>query len=258
MRQVKCSECGVVNRVEAHSFRAAPICGRCGTRLPEPLLNPVLRGTWRGKYWSLLGIAVVLAVLGALDIHPGLQPLVALISSPVQQPDSRVAAILAELSRHEHDPEPEPSPQPALPQAALVVPYVPGYQPSALPLPPTGAGRAYIRARADHWIDVRIKEGPFANTLVRVYRASDNALVAERFIRSGGQLKIQVPAGVFIVRSASGRDWYGNDRYFGDDTAFSEAQAQFDMQRDGAYYDLRLIPEVGGNLDSKSISRDKF
>ncbi len=250
MRQVKCSECGVVNRVEAHSFRAAPICGRCGTRLPEPLLNPMLRRAWHGKYWILLGIAVTLSILGALDMHPGLENLAA-GAAPSYAPVIPPPQV--------QDPQQTSASPPVAPrQQAPTIPYAPDYQPPALPLPPTGAGRTYIRARADHWIDVRIKEGPFANTLVHVYRATDNALVAERFIRSGGQLKIQVPAGVFIVRSASGRDWYGNDRYFGDDTAFSEAQAQFDMQRDGAYYDLRLIPEVGGNLDSKSISRDKF
>lgn len=250
MRQLKCSGCGVVNRVEAHSFRAAPICGRCRTRLPEPLLNPVLRGAWRGKFWGLLAIVIALSLLGALGIHPGLEPLpapaVPAYVRPVPAQEEAVAAAPAPVS-------PQAAPEiPHAPAAPLIAPA------PALPLPPTGTGHAYVRARRDHWIDVRVKDGPYSNTLVRVYRASDNAIVAERFIRSGGRLKIQLPAGMFVVRSASGQDWYGYERYFGEATEFSEAQAVVDMREDGTYYDLRLIPEVNGNLDRKSIAREQF
>lgn len=260
MKQLKCSECGTLNRIEAHSFRMAPLCGRCRMRLPEPLLNPLLRGAWLNKAWIALGVVVVLAGLGMADIHPGLRYLEGLAGT-------REKSTFADADR------PQPKPVPAVPedpvqsapQSAPLPQYLvrpPSSSPSPssppLALPETGTGKTYLRTRTDHWIEIKIQDGPYANTLVRIYRVKDNAIVAERFIRAGGKLKIPLPAGTFVVRSASGRDWYGGSLYFGDATSFSEAEAQLDLRQDGTYYDMSLIPQKEGNLDTKSISRDMF
>jgi hypothetical protein len=99
------------------------------------------------------------------------------------------------------------------------------------------------------------------NYYVKVVDAYSNATVLTAYILGGGTLEIEVPTGSYRLRYATGQTWYGSELLFGDTTAFAEADKtmEFSIQDDQVSgYTIELIKQVGGNLETRALSRQDF
>ncbi len=70
-----------------------------------------------------------------------------------------------------------------------------------------------------------------------------------------------MPLGTFELFYVAGSTWYGEDRFFGDETIYSVANRQFSFTRDEDGYNgirVELILQSNGNLPTTSISREEF
>jgi hypothetical protein len=80
---------------------------------------------------------------------------------------------------------------------------------------------------------------------------------AEFFIRGGDSFGIEVPAGSYRMKMASGRKWFGVKHHFGSMTEYSKADDMFSIEY-GDKWTVDLIPQRDGNLEDTPISADEF
>jgi curved DNA-binding protein CbpA len=88
-----------------------------------------------------------------------------------------------------------------------------------------------------------------------------NQEVVSYFIQGGDTLNVMLPAGTYKIKYASGQNWYGPDKLFGNDTAYAEAQDIFTFSSNGysySGYTIELIPQTGGNLQTTELSKEQF
>lgn len=123
------------------------------------------------------------------------------------------------------------------------------------PLPETGAGKTLIKAGKDNWI--QIKTSGEHHTLVKVERP-DGQLVATRFIRAAEKLRIYLPLGTYVLKTTTGRQWYGDEDRFGPEASFSKPDDTFPLNKPGEYWEVELILQEGGNLSQSAISEAEF
>ena len=86
---------------------------------------------------------------------------------------------------------------------------------------------------------------------------SGRSAVWTGYLRSGGKLAVELPAGDYDLRYASGDAWYGEAYLFGPGTRFQMADDIIDL-RNGYQTTIELIPQVGGNLSEKDLSANEF
>lgn len=80
-------------------------------------------------------------------------------------------------------------------------------------------------------------------------------------IRGGQPIEIECPLGTYRLRYASGAVWQGERELFGANTFTAEADADltFEEGPEGiSGYTIELIQQVGGNLDTDTIPRERF
>ena len=78
------------------------------------------------------------------------------------------------------------------------------------------------------------------------------------FIRNGETAtRLQVPAGTYEVRYASGETWYGDTHLFGPTTSYSKAGSLFSFGG-GDGYTLELYKQLNGNLHTNTIRPEDF
>ena len=123
------------------------------------------------------------------------------------------------------------------------------------PLPETGSGKTLVKAGKDNWI--QIKTSGAHHTLVKVERP-DGQLVATRFIRAADKLRIYLPLGTYVLKTATGRQWYGEEDRFGPEGHFSKPNDTFPLNEPGQYWEVELILQEGGNLSQSTISEAEF
>lgn len=85
--------------------------------------------------------------------------------------------------------------------------------------------------------------------------------VMTAYIRGGDTFKTKVPTGSYILKYASGAQWYGTKDYFGNDTVFSKADEVFFFRRTSDGYEgytVELILQKYGNLHTSGISKNNF
>lgn len=89
----------------------------------------------------------------------------------------------------------------------------------------------------------------------------DGLAVASFYIRAGQTLESKMPLGTFELFYVAGTTWYGEDRFFGDNTVYSVVTKQLSFTRDVDGYNgikVELILQTNGNLPTKGISRKEF
>lgn len=123
------------------------------------------------------------------------------------------------------------------------------------PLPKTGAGKTLAPTGKDNWI--QIKTSGNHHTLVKVERTSGQ-LVASRFIRASDSYRIYLPLGDYVLKTATGRQWFGDEARFGPDTVYSKPNDTFPLNKRGEYWEVELILQQHGNLTQRSISEAEF
>jgi hypothetical protein len=75
-REIRCEDCGTLNRVRTYSFRQIPRCGNCHKPLPEPFSIRVMRGPyrWRWYFARLAALASPLALIVTIGLWIGPSP----------------------------------------------------------------------------------------------------------------------------------------------------------------------------------------
>ena len=86
--------------------------------------------------------------------------------------------------------------------------------------------------------------------------------VMTMFVNGGSALETKVPIGSYVLRYATGSDWYGQKHLFGPcKTRFFEAQSILEFSRSGnrlSGNQIELIKQVGGNLGTAGVDEDDF
>ncbi|HEX2967429.1 MAG TPA: J domain-containing protein [Syntrophorhabdaceae bacterium] len=85
--------------------------------------------------------------------------------------------------------------------------------------------------------------------------------VISLFVRSGSTAEVQVPFGVYEVRYASGKKWYGYRYLFGPDTVYSKADKILRFETTGNRiegYTMTLHQVTEGNLQTRGIKPEEF
>ncbi len=96
-------------------------------------------------------------------------------------------------------------------------------------------------------------------TLIKIY-TPENLLIGVLFIREGATAQIKVPAGKYIVKTAYGKQWFGEEDMFGDDGTYrtlleyGEAVQQFDKN----FIYTFTLRTTGGNLGGQSENPNSF
>ncbi|GEM_PF-2860719 len=132
------------------------------------------------------------------------------------------------------------------------------YQAPQLPLPATGYSATAIPAGVAP-LTVRASAG--TNYYVKLEDIQTRREVASFFIRAGETLNVNVPAGRYEMKYATGPNWYGPKYLFGPQTAYSKAEAVFDFSFDGyrySGYTVELIQQAGGNLSTGQINPSQW
>lgn len=205
--------------------------------------RPSDQGTYTGETEAGDSIPMWRTVLGKLL---GLVPLLAFLAF--------FGWMATETSR-----PPLQQPSQTSPPNALAEPPS-GVQPTApalsiQPLPETGDGKTTVNAGDDNWI--QIKTSGLHHTLVRVEHPNGD-LVALRFIRAAETHRIYLPLGTYVIKTATGRQWFGDAAHFGPDTVYSKPDDLFPLNKRGEYWEVELIPQQNGNLSQRGISASEF
>jgi hypothetical protein len=82
------------------------------------------------------------------------------------------------------------------------------------------------------------------------------------FMAAGQTYETKVPLGSYVLRYASGKEWYGQKHLFGPcRTQFFEAQTVMTFSREGnrlSGHSIELIKQAGGNLSTRGVDEDDF
>lgn len=76
------------------------------------------------------------------------------------------------------------------------------------------------------------------------------------FVRAGDTVTIRVPAERLQLYYASGDNWYGKSKLFGEDTFYSKEEEILDFTQ--YTYEFEFSPSFGGYSDDKEIDPDDF
>ena len=96
---------------------------------------------------------------------------------------------------------------------------------------------------------------------IKLEKTDTKKTVMTAYIRGGDTLDIKVPLGNYILKYASGTQWYGQKYYFGDETVFSKADEIFFFRRIQSGYEgytVELVLQKNGNLHTSEISKNNF
>jgi len=95
---------------------------------------------------------------------------------------------------------------------------------------------------------------------IKIY--SGDTLVASLFINSGHSVTINLPAGNYTFRQATGSNWFGDTDMFGDEGTyvtllFNNDTTSIYLQA-GYEYQMTLALQTGGNVGAQSTNRGDF
>jgi len=126
-----------------------------------------------------------------------------------------------------------------------------------LKLPQTGGGYVYFgNEKLVGGFSVKTKPGNY-HYLIKLEDYYSYEKKAEFFIRGGDKFGIEVPAGTYRVKMASGKKWYGMKHLFGSNTSYSKASDSFPISY-GDQWTVELLPQRDGNLRDIPIDPDEF
>jgi hypothetical protein len=99
------------------------------------------------------------------------------------------------------------------------------------------------------------------NYYIKLVDANTDSPIMTIYVRGGRTYETDVPLGTYRLRYATGRTWYGTKYLFGPETGYSEVDdnISFSVQGDEVQgNDIQLVPQLGGNLATKTISAAEF
>ncbi len=122
---------------------------------------------------------------------------------------------------------------------------------ATLPRPITGILSQQRRGS----VPVTVKTSFGSDYFVKFIRGGTT--VAEGYIRGGRSLTVDLPAGGYDVRYASGENWFGPDLDFGPDASYARCDRTLQFQN-GYEHTIELIRQVNGNLGTRSMRAEDF
>ena len=150
---------------------------------------------------------------------------------------------------------PPPAPVYTPPPAPVVVlPAYPEYD-----LPDNGATWRYNSEAQVARFVVAADVG--SNYWIKLVDASTGRPAIALFVRAGTKAEVKVPLGTYVIKYASGRQWYGTTHLFGPDTSYSKAPDPVRFYAEGNIvhgFSITLYKVVNGNLHTERISASEF
>ncbi len=128
------------------------------------------------------------------------------------------------------------------------------------PLPQTGDNNASF-SRGVAPLNIKTSAGGGYHYFVKLVNTTNNQELGSYFIRSGGVLDIEVPVGIYEIKYATGKQWYGVNYLFGPETVYSKAESTFNFSFDGYQYNgytVELIMQQNGNLRTSGIQPNQW
>lgn len=127
---------------------------------------------------------------------------------------------------------------------------------------PIRQGVQHIFVDADRIAPFRVKTsaGP-DHYFIKLVDADTGSPAMTIYVDGGRTYETNVPVGTYQIRYATGRTWYGVRHLFGPATAYSETvdDVTFSIQGNEVQgNDIELVPQLGGNLATKTISAAQF
>jgi hypothetical protein len=231
VREVRCvnSACAALNRVPRYSIHRVPECGKCHTKLPEPATVRLLR-----RLYAIPRIVWIIAI-------PAIPAIWFMLVSSTLPPASPKTL-------------PPASPKPVACRQS--------------PLPDHGLYKAYSIPDRLAQLTIEVPAGGQDARAFYFINLEDTrtGVPAMLFFAYGGwTLDHAAPLGKFMLKYATGKSWCGDVALFGDDTTFYEATKPFVFEGrftgdsyTATHLTVKLIPQQGGNLRTREISRDDF
>lgn len=81
------------------------------------------------------------------------------------------------------------------------------------------------------------------------------------YLKAGKQVSFNVPIGVYKLYYATGKDFYGTELLFGDNTQYFSSDELLTFYSDSEYYrghTITLKSTLNGNFETVPISEDQF
>lgn len=136
----------------------------------------------------------------------------------------------------------------------------PAFSQPVQPLPQTGDNTASF-ANGVSPLTIRTSSSGGDHYFVKIANIGSGLEIGSYFIRSGETLNIKVPLGIYELKYASGRQWYGLNHLFGPDTVYSKAESVFTFSFDGNQYSgytIELITQRNGNLRTSRLNPNQW
>lgn len=133
-----------------------------------------------------------------------------------------------------------------------------------LPLPktgPMGRNRAYLMNARGELPPFKIVAPRGQNYLVKLVEVGTEAHSLRAFVRAGETAEFFVPPGLYRMRIASGRAWYGDEVRFGPKTSYAQMDEILVFRIEGddlLGHEVQLAQMRGGNLSKHVISANDF
>ena len=103
-----------------------------------------------------------------------------------------------------------------------------------------------------------IKTPPDANYMVKLDDAYTREPVMSLYVPAGTTQDVEVPIGQYVLKSASGERWCGDNELFGTSTSTSIAIETFSFASADVHWTVELIRQKSGNLRQRAIPRSEF
>lgn len=123
-----------------------------------------------------------------------------------------------------------------------------------------GVQRVYVDAERIAPFRVTTSAGS-DNYFIKLADAVTGLPVMTIYVEGGTTYEINVPVGTYHIHYATGQTWYGIRHLFGPATTYSETVGDFTFSIQGNKAqgnDIELVPQLGGNLATKTISAAQF
>ncbi len=131
--------------------------------------------------------------------------------------------------------------------------------PVVQPLPRSGEVRMFTKKTCIAPFEIKSLSG--SHYLLKLVDIFSGSAVLNVFVRSSSNVTIDVPLGTYEIRYAAGETWYGYEKLFGPDTAYSKADETFTFERVGNQitgFTITLYKVVNGNLSTSPIDASSF
>ncbi len=200
----------------------------------------------------ILALIVCFSFTACIEIIPaGMAPTPTVASVP-----SGEATVVVPSEEPTATPTPTLKPTPTPTPTATPTPL-----PSPQTLPKTGLVKDHVKKSKKYKFYVKTKKGSTENYYVKLFNSKTGEVAYEFFVRAGATMKAKVGSGTYLLRYATGTDWYGTELCFGPDTSYTKSEKAFKFYRKGNTlygWTVTLYKVENGNLFTLPASPDEF